>query len=80
MLAICSGQAMPSSEPILNYTNFGKALAAGSANLTLKDLNIQVKLVRDKILALCSGLAMPSSEAILNDAILAMPQQLAVPI
>jgi hypothetical protein len=32
---------------ILNDTNFGKALAAGSANFTLRDYSIQVKPVRD---------------------------------
>ncbi len=59
---------MPYFEPILNYTNFGNALATGSANLPLRDHGIIVKPVRDKILALCSGLALPPSEVILNDA------------
>jgi hypothetical protein len=42
ILALCSGQAMPSSEAILNDINFGNTSVAGSANLTLRDHGIML--------------------------------------
>jgi hypothetical protein len=47
ILALCSGLAMPSSEPILNDSSFVNSSVAGSANLTLIDHSIQVKPVQD---------------------------------